>query len=187
MQEALKIIIDQKRTGISSVVINNWSTTTGGIGNYGRNYDARAAVAYGGWGANIVEDSAYSTTYFDVDGDRLDNKHSYKLHINADEFPHAAVFWSLTLYGEPSKYPVPNAIDRFAINSYDIIDGIVDKNEDGSLDIYISAEKPLDTAKSRNWLPAPSGEENFSLAIRIYWPDEFTLEGKWNPPVITKI
>ena len=96
------------------------------------------------------------------------------------------MFWSVTLYGEPSRYPVPNPIDRVAINTYDLENGNVRKNADGSLDIYISKNAPTGDAAS-NWLPAPTNEENFSLTIRIYYPDELTIRGEWEPPSITKI
>lgn len=184
---ALEDITSGRRPSAKTVLANNWRTIVGGIGVYGDDYLSRASVAYSGWGANIAEDSVYSVALTDIDGDALDNKHSYKLHFNADGFPHAAVFWSLTLYGEPSMYLVPNSIDRFAINTYDVNDSIVSKNGDGSLDIYISSHEPDDEKQKNNWLPSPENEENFSLAIRIYWPDEFTLQGKWNPPIISKI
>ncbi|HEY6354410.1 MAG TPA: DUF1214 domain-containing protein [Burkholderiaceae bacterium] len=35
-----------------------------------------------------------------------------------------------------------------------------------------------------NWLPAPAGP--FSLIMRLYWPDESVLQGKWIPPEIKK-
>ena len=38
-----------------------------------------------------------------------------------------------------------------------------------------------------NWLPAPSDEERFTLVIRVYYPDELTIRGQWEPPSIRKI
>jgi len=35
-----------------------------------------------------------------------------------------------------------------------------------------------------NWLPAPGGP--FALALRIYWPGQEILDGKWEPAVIGK-
>lgn len=166
---------------------NGWSVIRGGVGSYGRDYLRRASTALGGWGANIAEDSAYGGAITDISGEPLSNKNSYRLHINADEYPHASVFWSITLYGEPSKYPVQNKINRFAINTYDVQDNIVERNPDGSLDIYISKDEPTVERERKNWLPAPSDEEHFSLTLRVYWPDEDTLNGKWNAPVITKL
>ncbi|MBP3249617.1 MAG: DUF1254 domain-containing protein [Ruminococcus sp.] len=166
---------------------NGWSIITGGVGVYGNDYLRRASTAYSGWGANIVEDSAYGIAFTDIDGQLLSNKNDYKLHIEADGYPHAAIFWSITLYGEPSHFPVPNKIGRIAINTYDVDDNIVQRNEDGSLDIYVSKNEPADEKARRNWLPAPQDEENYTLTLRAYWPDEETLTGKWTAPVITRL
>ncbi len=182
--------LDILRKGIRSdkygVRKRGWLSITGGIGNYGDDYRQRALTAYGGWGANLIEDSAYVAGFGDDDGERFSNRHSYRLHFAPDGYPHAAVFWSITLYGEPSMYPAANSIDRFAINSFDLENGNVSKNEDGSLDIYISKDAP-EGETARNWLPAPQNEEHFSLTIRIYYPDEITIRGQWDPPSITKI
>ena len=72
----------------------------------------------------------------------------------------------------------------YVINTYDVNDGRVKTNSDGSLDIYISRKRPSDPDKALNWLPAPKTEDHFSLVIRNYTPDKFTLEGKWIPPVV---
>ena len=39
----------------------------------------------------------------------------------------------------------------------------------------------------KNWLPAPKTEEHFSLALRVYTPDEQTIRGEWEPPVLERI
>ncbi len=166
---------------------NGWNIMTGGIGEYGSRYLERAATNRSGWGGNIAKDSAYATTYTDSEGIPFSNKKDYKIHINADEFPHAAVFWSLTLYGEPSRLPVDNVINRYAINSHNIKDKTIALNEDGSLDIYISKKEPKDSLQRQNWLPAPKDEEHFSVSIRIYYPDEDTLNGKWAAPKISML
>ena len=92
----------------------------------------------------------------------------------------------MTLYGADSQFLVKNKIDRFAINTYDVDDGIVETGEDGSLEIFISRDEPTDPREKKNWLPAPADEGAFTLAIRIYWPDEFTLQGKWDAPIVTE-
>ena len=176
-----------KRIEKNIVRNNGWLSIIGGVGTYGDDYVQRASTAYSGWGANIVQDSAYAVAFTDSDWNVLSNENTYRLHIEKDGYPHAAVFWSITLYGEPSKYPVSNKIDRFAINTYDVESGTVEKNEDGSLDIYISKNEPTDEHKRKNWLPAPTEEKNYSVSIRIYYPDELTIEGKWTPPTVTKI
>lgn len=166
---------------------NGWLTPIDGVGVYEDDYLTRATVALSGWGANIPEDSVYSSTLSDSRGEKLDSKKDYRLHFNPDGFPHASHFWSLTLYGEPSYYLVDNEIDRYVINTYNVNDGTVKLNSDGSLDIYISRKRPLSPDKALNWLPAPLDEEHFSLVIRNYTPDRFTLEGKWIPPVLEAV
>lgn len=180
-------IVEGKRNEKNIVCNNGWSTIIGGVGVYDDDYLQRAATAYSGWGANIVQDSVYAVAVTDSQWNAFSNANTYKLHIDKDRYPHAAVFWSITLYGEPSKFLVSNKIDRFKLNTYDVENGEVEKNEDGSLDIYISKNEPTDPHQRKNWLPAPTEEENYSLAIRIYYPDEFTLAGKYVPPTITKL
>ena len=184
-ENALSIIRKGRLDKNNIVRKRGWTAITGGVGRYGNDYLQRAVTAYAGWGANLIEDSAYISGYADDDGEPFSNSNSYKLHFEPDGYPHAAVFWSLTLYGEPSRYPVRNPIDRFAINTYDIQDGAVHKNNDGSLDIIISKDRPA--GQNANWLPAPSDEERFTLVIRVYYPDELTVKGQWEPPAIRKI
>ena len=50
--------------------------------------------------------------------------------------------------------------------------------------ITIQHEQPQDAAKLANWLPAPNGP--FGLALRLYWPDQDILDGKWEPSSIKK-
>jgi hypothetical protein len=33
-----------------------------------------------------------------------------------------------------------------------------------------------------NWLPAPKGP--FSVILRVYWPKQELIDGRWNPPAI---
>lgn len=170
-----------------SVQHRGWLSVIGGVGTYGTDYLQRAITAYSGWGANIIQDSAYVIAAADDSGAPLDSRNRYRLHIPADGYPHASVFWSITLYGEPSKYLVPNPIERYKINTYDLENGSVEKNPDGSLDVYISAEAPEDALARKNWLPSPAEEEHFTLALRVYTPDELTIRGEWEPPVLERI
>lgn len=112
---------------------------------------------------------------------------AYRIHFNDGEYPHAAVFWSVSLYGAENKFPVSSKNGRHKINSHDVNNGTVLKNSDGSLDIYISREEPEDEHERKNWLPSPPDEKSFLLVIRIYWPDDDTLSGKWNAPVTYEI
>ncbi len=169
--------------GNGRVCNNNWSYAISGLGDYGKDYKARASVAFGGFGANIPQDSVYPATYTDMQGNQLVSEKKYIIHFAADGFPHASIFWSLTLYGEPSQFLAENKIDRYMINSFNMDENLF-MNEDGSLDIYICRQEPTDEKERKNWLPAPANEDKFMLALRVYYPDEMTLQGKWAGPDI---
>ncbi|MCD8011713.1 MAG: DUF1254 domain-containing protein [Lachnospiraceae bacterium] len=184
MKDGMALLRQPGRFSDRVVRTNGWLTILGDAGTYGTNYLQRASTARTGWGANIPQDSLYSIATGDIDGNRFCSDKKYTLHIEVDGYPHAAVFWSITLYGERSKYPVKNRINRYSVNTYDIEQKRIEVNADGSLDLYITREEPQDEQKRKNWLPAPNDDEHFSLAIRNYWPDDISLEGGWDPPQV---
>jgi hypothetical protein len=47
--------------------------------------------------------------------------------------------------------------------------------------IYLQHESP-GADKESNWLPAPNSP--FSLALRIYWPEQAILDGVWETAAI---
>jgi hypothetical protein len=155
--------------------INGWSSGfSGSTGRYGIHYDARAAVARLGLGALPPEEAIY---YSCCQGtEQLAGEHGYTLHFSAAQLPPVHAFWSLTLYGEDG-YFVANAIHRFAIGDRDALKF----NSDGSLDLFIQHDAPGDE-RDGNWLPAPSGR--FNLSLRLYWPSEDVLRGRWKPPPV---
>jgi hypothetical protein len=155
--------------------INGWSSGfSGATGRYGIRYDARAAVARLGLGALPPEEATY---YSCCQGaEQLVGEHAYTLHFPAGQLPPVRAFWSLTLYGEDG-YFVANAIHRFAIGDRDALKF----NSDGSLDLFIQPDAPGND-RDGNWLPAPSGK--FNLSLRLYWPSEDVLRGRWKPPPV---
>lgn len=169
------------------LVQRGWNTIYGHIGVFGNDYEERAGVNRSGWGGNILSDTLYSSARRDDENQEFDSDKDYILHFQADEFPPAAIFWSVTLYGLPSRFPVENEINRFAINSFALKNGDVELNADGSLDIYISNKAPKDKKQYKNWLPSPKDEKSFTLAIRNYWPLKQGLDRKWNPPSVREV
>jgi hypothetical protein len=157
---------------------NGWGIITKGIGSYGTNYDVRAAVAFGGLGANLPEDAVYPTTNVDSAGLPLNGNFRYTIHFDKGKLPPVNAFWSITLYNDQHFF-VPNSIHRYAIGSRDAFKF----NEDGSLDIYIQNELPK--GFEENWLPAP--KEPFNLIFRLYYPKQEVLDGSWKPPVVKKV
>ena len=155
-----------------------WVGGAGKVGRYGTDYAVRAAVARSGLGANPPEDAVYMHCQQDSDGRAIDGAHRYRIHFAPDQLPPVRAFWSVTIYGQDG-YFVHNPINRFAIGDRDPLK----KNADGSVDLYIQHEAPGGD-KDANWLPAPAGD--FNLSLRLYWPSEEILKGKWVPPAVTK-
>jgi len=81
------------------------------------------------------------------------------------------------MYGLPVSLLVVNPINRYLINSPMLPD--LKKNEDGGLTLYIQNESFGKELES-NWLPAPTGP--FFMYMRLYWPMEDALDGKWTAP-----
>lgn len=177
-EEALPRIVNAwKKPAFST---NGWSINLSGMGNYGTDYLRRAAVAYGGLGANIPEDAVYPTAFVDADGKPLSSDRRYVMHFDKDQLPPVRAFWSLTLYNDHQLF-ADNPIDRYAIGDRDTLKF----NADGSLDLYIQRQSP-GKDKESNWLPAPA-DGNFSLMMRLYWPALEVLDGSWAPPPVKRL
>ena len=119
----------------------------------------------------------YPVYRVDSEGNRLSGPNQYTLHFAAGQYPPVHAFWSLTMYGLPVSLLVVNPINRYLINSPMLPD--LKKNEDGGLTLYIQNESFGKELES-NWLPAPTGP--FVMYMRLYWPMEDALDGKWTAP-----
>lgn len=157
--------------------VNGWRIMLD-IGTYGTHYLTRAMVAQLGIGANIPADAVYPTAFEDEQGMLLTGKNKYVMHFDKGQLPPVKAFWSITLYNAES-FLVQNALGRYALGDRDKLHF----NNDGSLDIFIQHENP-GPGKESNWLPAPDNE--FSVTMRLYWPEERVLNGTWAPPGIKK-
>ena len=159
--------------------VNGWQINTDTIGAYGASYLKRAIVARALLGANLPEDAVYPATAVDADEAPLDGANNYLVHFAKGELPPVSAFWSITLY-DADGYPVANALDRFARGDRD---GLA-LNQDGSLDILVSASDPGGERQS-NWLPAPRGP--FNLTMRLYGPSRRVIDGSWLPPPVKRV
>jgi hypothetical protein len=115
----------------------------------------------------------------DAEGQPLHGDNRYVLHFPEGQAPPADAFWSVTLY-DADGFQVANSLNRFALSSWMPLT----YNADGSLDLIFSNTSP-GPGKESNWLPAPKGP--FNLLLRLYAPAPEALNGKWNPPAVTKI
>lgn len=159
---------------------NGWMMVTEDIGTYGTDYLRRAYIDFIGLGALIPEDAVYPNCSFDKNGKRLDASKKYRIHFDAKQIPPANAFWSLTAYNE-SEFLVKNELNRFALGDRDDLKF----NADGSLDLYIQTKKPSEE-KMKNWLPIPS-DGPFYLTLRLYWPKQEVLDGKWEIPLVVPV
>lgn len=152
-----------------------WSYFTEPIGNFGKAYDFRAAVALVGLGANTNEVAIYPRADYDSNQEALNGTNSYTLHFSSLPPVEKGGFWSITAYGD-DDYLIDNPINR-----YNVTDRSEYKlNADGTLDVTLSANAPQDGSF---WLP--TGNKGFHLFMRMYLPDLKALN-TWTPPTITK-
>lgn len=158
-----------------------WTTPPLNLGNYGTDYNTRGAVAMVGLGANLPQDALYPNTQLDHQGQVLSGQHRYRLHFAPDQLPPVQAFWSVTAYGE-DEFLIDNPIKRYALGDRDPLKF----NADGSLDLWIQAQAPQDSALQSNWLPVKS-QAKFLLNARLYWPKEDALHGRWKMPVVERI
>ncbi len=153
--------------------LGDWTYFGAPIGDFGTAYTYRALIALGGLGANPVEVAIYPKLSNDQEGAALVGSNTYKLHLESVPPTLDDGFWSITAYGS-DDFLIENELNRYCINDR----SSCVYNEDGSLDIILSADAPEDTS---NWLPV--SDDEFHLFMRIYTPDMAALEN-WTAPVI---
>ena len=174
-----KIKVESLKVGRN---VNNWTLIGEGFGYRsmvgGKDLIRAAANRVGLYGNNPEEAYNFGAAK-DADGEPLDaSRHNYVIHFQTP--PPVKAFWSVTMYKLPTPLFVANPIKRYSIG--DRTPGF-EPNADGSLTIYLQHASP-GPEKEANWLPAPDGL--FSLSLRIYWPTQDILDGKWEPSAIKK-
>ena len=143
------------------------------------NYLYRMAAAVIGIYGNSKEEAMYPLYGVDADGQKLDGSKHYVLRFAPGALPPVNAFWSVTMYEMPSSLLVKNPLNRYLINSTMLPS--LTKDSDGGLTLYIQNTSP-GKDKEANWLPAPAGP--FMMAMRLYWPKEEALDGKWEAPLL---
>ncbi len=146
------------------------------------NYLYRMAATVIGIYGNSKQEAMYPLYTVDSEGQKLDGKTQYRLHFAPGQLPPVNAFWSLTLYELPSSLLSANSINRYLLNSPMLPQ--FHRDADGGLTFFIQHESP-GVDKEANWLPAPKGP--FFLVLRLYWPKEEALDGKWVAPPLTPV
>jgi hypothetical protein len=143
------------------------------------NYMRRMAGAILGIYGNSREEAIYPIYTVDAAGKLLDGTNRYTLRFAPGDLPPVHAFWSLTMYELPSSLLTANRINRYLINSPMLAS--MKRDADGGMTLYVQNDSP-GKDKEANWLPAPKGP--FWMSMRLYWPKEEALQGKWKAPKV---
>ncbi len=143
--------------------------------------DRMAAAVLGIYG-NSREEAIYPAYFVDSDHQPMSGEHRYTMRFADGQLPPVNAFWSLTMYQLPESLLVPNAINRYLINSPMLPD--LKRDADGGITLYVQNVSP-GADKESNWLPAPAG--TFFMAMRLYWPKPEALSGEWKAPPLDRV
>ena len=116
-------------------------------------------------------------------GRPLSGENRYTISFDLNALPPVTEFWEIPLYSREG-YFVDNAINRYSINSYMLARGKLHA-AGGKLVIYVQHEEPKDAIQRRNWLPAPTGE--FQFTARFYGPHGPLIDGSYNMPGVVRL
>ncbi len=106
----------------------------------------------------------------DKDGNTLDGSRTYRLHVPANA--PIEQYWSVTAYDRQTHALIRN-VERASRASNNTE---VQKNPDGSVDLYIGAKAP--TGQEANWIPTDP-KRGFELMFRAYGPTKAFFDKQW--------
>ena len=123
--------------------------------------------------------SQYAFSNKDSQGRYLDGSKSYRLNIPAN--PPVKNFWSVVVYDPQTRSMLETDNPYPSLNS-ELSN--VDKNSDGSVDIYFGPKAP--EGKEKNWIRTVENKGWFVI-LRIYGPLESWFDKSWKPGEIELI
>ncbi|SEA41527.1 DUF1254 domain-containing protein [Paraburkholderia sartisoli] len=142
--------------------------------------DARAIVYSMGYVGikRLGAGQFYLMSWQDRNGDALDGGQRYRLTVP----PNAPMrqYWSATAYSRATHALIKD-LPR-ASRSSQAAD--MEKNPDGSVDVYFGPESPA--GHEKNWVPTRTGER-FELLFRLYGPTQPLFDKTWALPDLVKI
>ncbi len=114
----------------------------------------------------------------DKDGDTFDGSANYRLVVPKDA--PVKQYWSVTAYDRETHALIRN-MDKASVAS---TGSGVQKNADGSVDVYFGPKAP--EGKEANWVPVdPEGK--FELLFRLYGPEKPLFDKSWKLPDVEKV
>ena len=120
----------------------------------------------------------YLGTYKDAKGGLFRGEESYKLHVPPN-VP-AQQFWALNLYDRETCAFIRD-MPRAGLDSFD---QKMQRNPDGSVDIYIGPKPPA--GKEANWIQTASGRGWFPF-FRFFGPEKALIDKTWKLPDIEHV
>jgi hypothetical protein len=120
----------------------------------------------------------YAISIRDKDGDAFDGGKTYKLTVPPN--PPVEQYWSVTAYDRQTHALIKN-MPR-ASRSSQIPE--LQKNADGSIDIYFGPRAP--DGKDTNWVPTDPARK-FELMARFYAPKKEFFDKVWKLPDVEKV
>ncbi|WP_084800837.1 DUF1254 domain-containing protein [Bradyrhizobium sp. Tv2a-2] len=127
---------------------------------------------------HLGEGQFYLMTIKDKDGDHFDGGKTYRLTVPANA--PVKLYWSATVYDRVTHALIRDQ-SRASRSSQNV--GL-QKNTDGSVDIYFGPKAPA--GKETNWVPTVAGS-GFEVLFRLYGPEQSFFEKKWVLPDIEKV
>jgi hypothetical protein len=146
------------------------------------NYLYRMAAAVLGIFGNSKQEAMYPIYAVDDGGQKLSGANRYSVRFAPGQLPPVNAFWSLTMYELPSSLLSVNPLDRYLLNSPMLPQ--FKRDADGGLTLWVQNDSP-GKDKEANWLPAPKG--SFFMVMRLYWPKDDALQGKWTAPPLKRM
>jgi len=120
----------------------------------------------------------YLVSIRDGDGDGFDGAKAYRLRVPANA--PVEQYWSVTAYDRQTHALIKHMSRASrASTAFD-----VQKNTDGSIDVYFGAKAPA--GKESNWVPTDPGRR-FELMFRVYGPKKQFFDKVWVLPDVEKV
>ena len=126
---------------------------------------------------HLGESQYYLMTMLDKEGHPLDGNVSYRMHVPAN--PPITQYWSMTVYNRDTHTFIRNA-QRAGRSSQ--TPGL-QKNDDGSVDIYFGPGAPK--SGESNWIPTDA-HGGFEVA-RFYGPKKALFDKSWSMGDLEKL
>ena len=118
-------------------------------------------------------DTIYGVCFADLAGDPLEGSKTYRLTVPANA--PVEQYWSASAY-DRETHALIRGMSRPSLASNDTL---VQKNADGSVDVYLGPKPPA--GKQTNWVPTDP-TRRFELLFRLYGPKKELFDKTWKLP-----